>query len=68
MKKKTVTITFTNSDASPKVVEIVCALQSCPYIASWYGAFFAGDRYNIKIDGKLVKKDHNGEIYGEILP
>jgi hypothetical protein len=59
---KTVEMKFTNSDARPKVVVINCARNSCEHIAAWYGAYFAGDRYNIKIDGKPVKKDQNGDI------
>ena len=57
---KTVELKFTNSDAKPKTVVINCDKGSCGNIAAWYGAYFAGDRYSIKLNGELIKKDLNG--------
>jgi hypothetical protein len=59
---KTVEIKFTNSDAKPKVTTINCDKASCADIAAWYGCYFSQDRYNIKINGEIVKKDQNGEL------
>ncbi len=61
---KTVELKFTNSDATPKVVTIHCDKASCGNIAAWYGAYFAGDRYNISLNGEKLMKDRNGELVG----
>lgn len=31
-------------------------------ITRWYGAYNAGDDYDVLIDGEIVEKDINGEI------
>lgn len=62
MESKTIMrrLTFSNRDAKPKVVEIVCSTSSVPLIMEWYGAFCAGDRYFVTLDGKDVPMDMNG--------
>lgn len=50
-------LTFVNSDATPKTVTIKTRKTDIPAIMRWYGAFYAGDRYRVLIDGKPVKKD-----------
>lgn len=59
---------FINSDATPKTTIIRCGTASVPDIMAWYGAYFAGDRYRVELDGEKVKKDHNGELIGDIIP
>lgn len=59
-------LTFVNSDAKPKVTDIWVARESIPLVMAWYGSYCAGDRYQVLCDGLPVKKDHNGEIVGEI--
>ena len=58
---------FVNCDAKPKVQVIHCAKNSIPAIMQWYGAFYSGDRYSVKVDGAQVRKDANGELIG-VLP
>jgi hypothetical protein len=52
---------FKNSDARPKVVEIQCNKDSVPHIMTWYGGYFAGDKYSVTWNGEKVPKDNNGE-------
>lgn len=52
---------FNNADATPKSVVIECAAASVPNIMAWYGAYFAGDRYTVTLDGRNVPMDRNGE-------
>ena len=53
---------FRSADASPRVVTIKTRKADIPSIMLWYGSHHAGDRYTVRVDGKLVKKDHNGEL------
>lgn len=57
-----VELRFTNSDATPKVVEIRTRKRDVPIIMCWYGAYYAGDRYSVHVDGVTVEKDQNGEM------
>lgn len=57
-------IEFINSDATPKIASVIASRDSIPLIMQWYGAFYAGDRYRVTIDGVKVDKDHNGELVG----
>ena len=59
---KNVELEFTNTDARPKVETVNVDPASVATICRWYGGFFSGDRYTIKVDGILVPKDQNGEI------
>lgn len=60
-KIKIRTLVFMNADAKPKNQSILCDLASVPSIMAWYGAYFAGDRYTVAIDGRNVAMDVNGE-------
>jgi hypothetical protein len=56
---------FTNKDAKPKRTLLLVDEASVAPIMAWYGAYFAGDRYKVHVDGKRVEKDINGELVGE---
>lgn len=53
---------FVNSDARPKETVIRCDSVSLAAIMAWYGAYHAGDRYAVYVDGEKVAKDRNGEL------
>jgi hypothetical protein len=55
-----VELEFSNSDARPKRRLIYCDMLSVDAIMEWYGAFYAGDRYFVKMNGEKIKKDING--------
>lgn len=55
-------LTFTNSDATPKTVSFHVSDDGIPHVMAWYGAYFAGDRYYVAVDGERVQKDRNGEL------
>lgn len=57
---------FVNSDAKPKKVTIHCDMRSVPKIMAWYGAYYAGDRYTVYVDGVKVEKDQDGELVGTL--
>lgn len=57
-----VELKFVNSDAKPKVSAIRCDSASIGQIMSWYGAFYAGDRYAVYADDAKLAKDQNGEL------
>lgn len=57
-----VELCFVNSDATPKVVTVKTRKSDVPEIMKWYGAYYAGDRYAVHVDGVKVKKDQNGEL------
>lgn len=57
-----VELKFTNSDARPKVETVHVSAASVAPIMDWYGAFYAGDRYRVTVDGKHVAKDRNGAV------
>jgi len=54
-------LVFTNSDARPKVTALTVSRDTVPSIMAWYGAFYAGDRYRVTFDGRVIAKDQNGE-------
>lgn len=54
------TLTFRNKDARPKITELVVSAASIEPIMAWYGAYYAGDRYKVFIDGQRVQIDQNG--------
>lgn len=60
--KSLIRMVFKNRDATPKTVSIICQASNQHDIAAWYGSFFAGDNYDLKIDGKRVRLDQNGQI------
>lgn len=55
---------FKNSDACDSDITLNVSVSDVEHIARWYGAFYAGDRYSVFIDGKKVRKDRNGDIVG----
>jgi hypothetical protein len=57
---------FVNVDAKPKVSVLHVSLASVPAIMAWYGAYYAGDRYTVKVNSKVVEKDQNGEFVGTL--
>lgn len=57
---RAVRLVFSNADATPKNVALDVALDAVPHIMDWYGAFFAGDRYTVTVDGRNVAMDING--------
>ena len=56
-----VTLIFTNRDATPMVTKIWLSSDSVLSVLAWYGAFYAGDRYSVTLDGRKVPLDRNGE-------
>lgn len=57
-----VNLRFVNSDAIPKEATLTVSEDSIAPIMAWYGAFYAGDRYEVFADGVKLKKDCNGEV------
>lgn len=53
-------LVFNNADATPKSVVIRCDAASVTPIMQWYGAFHAGDRYTVTLNGRNVPMDING--------
>lgn len=56
-----VALVFNNADATPKTVKILCEPCSVPHIMAWYGAYHAGDRYTVALDGGNIRMDQNGQ-------
>lgn len=54
-------LTFMNADAIPKNVTVEVAEEAVPHVMAWYGAYCAGDRYTVALDGRNVPMDQNGE-------
>ena len=57
---------FSNLDARPKVTVLFIREDGIADVMRWYGAFFDGDRYSVRIDGVKVKKDMDGNLIGSI--
>jgi hypothetical protein len=57
-----VRLVFSNADATPKTEVIECHRDSVARIMAWYGAYFAGDRYTVTLNGRNVPMDQNGEM------
>lgn len=53
---------FVNKDAKPKKTLLLVDASSVAPIMAWYGAYFAGDRYKVTVDGSRVQMDQNGEL------
>jgi hypothetical protein len=54
-------LVFSNADAAPKTLAIDIDRASIPAVMAWYGAFHAGDRYTVSVDGRNVPMGINGE-------
>ncbi len=59
-------LVFSNADATPKNTRVMCDAASVQHIMSWYGAFFAGDRYTVAFNGRNVRMDINGSPIEEV--
>tara|TARA_R110000822_G_scaffold86011_2_gene200735 strand:+ start:2142 stop:2336 length:195 start_codon:yes stop_codon:yes gene_type:complete len=57
---------FVNADATPKTEIIHVDAEALPRVMEWYGAFHAGDWYDVFIDGLKVAKDQNGALIGGV--
>jgi hypothetical protein len=61
-----VTLRFTNIDAGsngvPDVVTMRIDRGSVPHVMDWYGAFYAGDDYDVRLNGRKLKMGINGEF------
>ena len=55
-------LVFSNAEATPKNVCLEVSEEAVPLIMQWYGAFCAGDRYTVTLDGRNVRMDLNGEM------
>lgn len=63
---RTVELTFRNRTAGsrrrPREEGVRCVRASCPSIMQWYGSHYAGDDYDVLIDGEKQRLDLNGEL------
>jgi hypothetical protein len=57
-----VRLVFSNAETKPKTVALDVSQESVAPIMAWYGAYHAGDRYTVTVDGRNVPFDPNGEI------
>ena len=55
-----VTLVFNNAEATPKSTVLRIHRDSVASVMDWYGAFCAGDRYTVAMDGRNVPMDING--------
>lgn len=62
MMPDAVTLSFVNRTSSSASASLKVDRSATIDIARWYGAFCAGDDYDVMIDGEIVEKDINGEI------
>lgn len=62
---RTVRLEFINYDAGlDKAEQTTIHCQEFKQVMEWYGAFCAGDDYDVFIDGKPVQVDMNGCYVG----
>ena len=54
-------LVFSNADEKPHNVAVDVSGDSVPHIMAWYGAYFAGDRYTVTLNGRNLAMDQNGE-------
>lgn len=57
-----VTLKFVNRDASPEVQEMRVERDAVQRIMDWYGAFYAGDDYDVYVNGRRQNLGINGEL------
>lgn len=62
MIEEPVTLTFLNRDAVKQITTLTIARQDCERIARWYGAYCAGDDYDVLINGEKQTKDIDGTL------
>lgn len=56
-----VTLTFNNRTAEERT-DLRVARESVPPIMDWYGAFYAGDDYDVLLNGRKQHLGINGEL------
>lgn len=62
-----VTLRFENRDAvddglPAQIIEMRVSRAAVPHIMDWYGAFCAGDDYDVHINGRKQEMGINGEL------
>jgi len=62
-----VTLKFVNRDASPQVQEMRVERDAVQRIMDWYGAFYAGDDYDVYVNGRRQILGINGEMEPETI-
>ncbi len=73
MNPNIVTLRFDNRDAmgedEGKVQSIKLRVErsAVKHIMAWYGAYYAGDDYDVFINGRKQAKDKNGEFEHETV-
>lgn len=51
-----------NNRTAKQKISFCCGKYNAAEIVAWYAAYYSGDDYSVRIDGKLQKLDANGEI------
>lgn len=57
-----ITLRFENRDADIDDIKLRVDRAAVPVIMAWYGAYYAGDDYDVFVNGRPVDKDRNGEF------
>lgn len=57
-----VNLKFVNRDATPEIEEMRVEQSAVSRIMDWYGAFFAGDDYDVYVNNRLQDLGINGEL------
>lgn len=61
-----VKLRFVNRDAccgdEDDIIELSVDRKAVSHIMAWYGAYYAGDDYDVLINGREIGKDQNGEF------
>jgi hypothetical protein len=59
---ETVILSFVNRTSDTESASMKVETGAVSDIARWYGAYCAGDDYDVLVAGEIVDKDINGEI------
>jgi len=59
---ETVTLSFVNRTSGSASASMTVEAGAVADIARWYGAYCAGDDYDVLVDGDAIDRDINGEI------
>ena len=62
MNTQIVNLEFNNADATPNSCSITCSEDSVKLILTWYGSYYAGDDYEVTLNGELLNLGINGEL------
>ena len=57
-----VKLKFVNRDATPRIEEMRVEQSAVSRIMDWYGAYYAGDDYDVYINNRLQNLGINGEL------